>query len=97
MERYKLVFKMSAFDECWLEINGVTTRVLQYGVDVSTKHVLTKCPIILMISGNPGEIAFYRQMLSRMHDRTRLPVLGLSHAGHNVVPKGLTLPGISGR
>ncbi|RWS30083.1 lipid droplet-associated hydrolase-like protein [Leptotrombidium deliense] len=88
----------NGFKELFLEVNQVETHVIQYGLsDVlsripdsknSKKSVLSKHKdVILFIPGNPGTVEFYKYFLELLHTKLKIPVIGVSHAGHVSIPQ----------
>ncbi|KAH9391614.1 hypothetical protein TYRP_022629 [Tyrophagus putrescentiae] len=87
----------------FIPLNGVPTKILIYDEklrelnDGQVRHVETPFNydrLVLMISGNPGEIEYYRNYLARVHQLTKLPVIGVSNSGHNRPPAWLSMPGV---
>lgn len=89
----------------FIPLNGVPTKILIYDEKLQQQaggqtHVETPFNydrLILMISGNPGEIEYYRNYLARVHQLTKLPVIGVSNSGHNRAPSWLSMPGVFGK
>ncbi|XP_054161036.1 lipid droplet-associated hydrolase-like [Oppia nitens] len=76
----------------WIVINSVPTRLIHYGFNtttasntISNDRFSSDKPIIVFISGNPGEVSYYEELLALIHMQTKLSVIGLSHAGHNII------------
>lgn len=65
-------------------VNTIRTHVMKFG-EVAHKGLMHDV-LILMIPGNPGAIEFNEDFMRTMHTRTGLPVWGLSHAGHCIIP-----------
>ena len=80
-------------------LGGIPTKIVCYGLEFVTGERLNipNNELILMISGNPGEIEYYRNFLSLIHDKTKLPIVGISNSGHNILPSSLKLPPIYGK
>ncbi|KPM08034.1 DUF2305 domain containing protein [Sarcoptes scabiei] len=73
----------------WIEfvvINEIPTKIICFGsYDFESKP--WRFPkLILMFSGNPGEIEYYNEFLSDLNLKLSIPVIGLSHSGHNRLP-----------
>lgn len=48
-----------------------------------------------MLTGNPGEIEYYTDYLSKLYSEMNIPTIGISHAGHNRIPAGHSRPQMS--
>jgi len=60
------------------------TRVLQIGLKVRlTEETAFKGVkrVIFIMPGNPGEIHFYRDIMKQLFEKTRIPIIGVSHIG----------------
>ncbi|KAL1490254.1 hypothetical protein ABEB36_012980 [Hypothenemus hampei] len=69
-------------EEKFVEINGVSTKIITFGrwIDDSLGNTNR---LILFIPGNPGMIGFYKKFAETLHDKTNIPVWCVGHAGHN--------------
>lgn len=43
--------------------------------------------VILFIPGNPGAIELYDKFLECLYKEVRIPIFGISHAGHDLIPQ----------
>ncbi|KAI2797438.1 hypothetical protein RDWZM_000296 [Blomia tropicalis] len=77
----------------FITINGVPTKIVIYDSN-PIEIPFDYDRLILMISGNPGEIEYYRNYLWQVHQKTKLPVIGISNSGHNRLPSNLSMPNV---
>ncbi|XP_006813019.1 lipid droplet-associated hydrolase-like [Saccoglossus kowalevskii] len=80
----------------YIDVNGVNTHVLKYDYDrkenlhqKDTNEHSKRCDVlVLLIPGNPGIVGFYEDFMLTLYDASsrRVPVWGISHAGHELTP-----------
>ncbi|KAE8743664.1 hypothetical protein FOCC_FOCC010706 [Frankliniella occidentalis] len=79
---------MSNFKEGFITLNYVPTHVMTWGGWIDEPNVLSKeKEVLLLFTGNPGVAMFYSEFLQQLHDRLKMPVWVISHAGHEL-PSG---------
>ncbi|XP_008472399.1 lipid droplet-associated hydrolase-like [Diaphorina citri] len=87
-----------SFEDQWVEVNKVPTRILSWGKS-PTQDLTGVQELFLCISGNPGVTLYYVTFLEELHNRTKVPVWMISHAGHELPPSRhepqLSLPPLS--
>lgn len=83
------------FQDGFLRINEVPTHVMTFGCWVKDEVQLRRCGFVVIIfPGNPGMIEFYKDFMETIYERLyrKVPVWGISHAGHVKVPSNVVLP-----
>uniref|UniRef100_A0A7M5VE20 Lipid droplet-associated hydrolase n=2 Tax=Clytia hemisphaerica TaxID=252671 RepID=A0A7M5VE20_9CNID len=77
--------------------NGIQHSALNIN-DVMTwiSFILPDCKdnsdtVIVVIPGNPGAIEFYDRFMENLFQYCKLPIFGISHAGHNLIPSKSSL------
>lgn len=88
------------YHEGFIDVNCVPTHIITYGrwledSDASSTHSEA---IILVIPGNPGIIDYYDEFMESLYKSLdcKVPVWGISHAGHVKVPANAHLPTLHG-
>ncbi|KAK3928438.1 Lipid droplet-associated hydrolase [Frankliniella fusca] len=80
---------MSNFKEGFITLNYVPTHVMTWGGWIDETDVISKKKeLLLLFTGNPGVALFYSEFLQQLHDKLKMPVWVISHAGHEL-PSGL--------
>lgn len=86
-----------SFEDHWVEVNKVPTRVLTWGADLNDLSGVKE--LVLCIPGNPGLTGYYVTFLESLHARSGVPAWMITHAGHELPPANhsprLTLPRLS--
>ncbi|RWS02675.1 lipid droplet-associated hydrolase-like isoform X1 [Dinothrombium tinctorium] len=85
------------FKECFVEVDAVPTHVIQFGLNNRiTKHAVnirselsSHKYVIVMIPGNPGIIEYYKFFLACIYSLLKIPIIGISFAGHVNLPSNL--------
>ncbi|XP_046406483.1 lipid droplet-associated hydrolase [Ischnura elegans] len=73
-------------EERYYDVGPVQTRVLSFG------DVMTEDEVVLVIPGNPGITDFYVDFMEKLHSKLGMPVLVVSHAGHDIIPRLMDKP-----
>ncbi|CAN7999057.1 unnamed protein product [Ixodes hexagonus] len=80
----------------YIIVNEVPTKLLTIGK--TSLNAGCPEPLFIFFPGNPGIIEYYEEFLREVYDNFggKLHVCGLSHAGHDVLPKNLRGPSPNG-
>lgn len=75
---------MAAFKEGFITLNYVPTHVVTWGgwIEDSSKSKFKE--LLLVFTGNPGVAMFYTEFLQQLHDKLKMPIWVVSHAGHEL-------------
>lgn len=70
-------------EACRITVDGMPTRILTWGYDITSVGENADQYLIFLIPGNPGIAEFYVEFLNKLHEELEIPILIASHAGIN--------------
>lgn len=75
---------MAAFKEGFITLNYVPTHVVTWGGWIEDSSKSKFKDLLLVFTGNPGVAMFYTEFLQQLHDKLKMPIWVVSHAGHEL-------------
>lgn len=81
----------------FIEINSVATHIMHFGFNGANigrqqNWAQNNNTIILFIPGNPGLLDCCRDFMRQLYEKLNVPVIGMGHAGHSILPADYPLP-----
>nr|XP_026690937.1 lipid droplet-associated hydrolase [Ciona intestinalis] len=81
--RFRCLIMSSKCKYFWKNQSGVAVKYLKCG----RTNLNEKLPLVyFIIPGNPGCVRFYEDFADSLHQKTNIPVWGISHTGHSKLP-----------